>query len=141
MAAVTFTGFNVQTPSPTTQCQLMRRCTRRKHQDYCGWQRRSVHKSGQDCHPVEDQHNGTRLKTHRFLLSENDTVRHWQDCCGKESSKKFFSHKFGKSSNLVLSLCPPKSQLFFSVCVDDIKMDGKIQMSDQFGKFCERTST
>ena len=39
-------------------------------------------------HPVGDRNRGTRLKNQWSPLSEIFTVSHWQDCCGKDYSKK-----------------------------------------------------
>ena len=83
---------------PTTQLPLARRCTRRKHQDYCDCQRKSARTCGKYYHPVEDGNNGTSIDE-PVLFLERNLYGHpvagllWER--ELEESKKYFSSKTG----------------------------------------------
>ena len=56
---------------PTTWNQPLRRCTYRKRPDCYDCERRSAHRCGLDCHPVEGPNNRTRLENWWFTLKRN----------------------------------------------------------------------
>ena len=71
-------------------------------------------------------------------LSETCTVTHWQDCCGNQISKPYFSNTNSeKSTNMGMSLLLPNITSILVVSVDDMKMVGKKNL-DQCGKCCEK---